>query len=80
MEEKQRKKGRVLERVKNFYLTHSMEKYIERQDIMFGSFLRDYMADEQSVRIDVIHSHEMLREFLKDLMTMEDEILPPENA
>ncbi len=72
--------GGVLARVKSFFLTHSMETYLECQDVMFGSFLRDYMADEQSMRVNVMNSHEMLREFLKDLMAMEDEILTPENA
>ncbi len=73
--EQENKHGKVLERVKKFFLTHSMEKYLECQDIMIGSFLRDYMADEQNRRIDVINTYEMLREFLKDLITMKDEIL-----
>ncbi len=48
---------------------------VECQDVMIGSFLRDYMADEQNRRIDVINTYEMLREFLQDLITMKDEIL-----
>ncbi len=65
--EQENKQGKVLERVKMFFLTHSMEKYLECQDVMIGSFLRDYMAD--------INTYEMLTEFLKDLITMKDEIL-----